>query len=124
MIFAPISTGELIDKITILEIKCLKFSGKQFNNCKNELESLQNILKENKIIINKNLIDHLRKVNNKLWDIEDQIREKEKLNFFDESFINLARSVYKENDKRSKIKRNINLETNSELIEEKSYKDY
>ena len=124
MILAPISAGELIDKITILEIKCQKFEGAPYLNCKKELDALNNILKTNSIRIDNDLITRLRIVNNKLWDIEDFIREKEKLNLFDDSFINLARSVYKENDKRSKIKREINLEVNSDFIEEKSYKDY
>ena len=124
MILVPISTGELIDKITILEIKCLKLLGKKLDNCKKELISLNSIIKENQISTDEKLINQLRIVNNKLWDIEDKIREKEREKLFDESFIELARSVYIENDKRSKIKRLINLQTNSEFIEEKSYQEY
>ncbi len=124
MILVPISTGELIDKITILEIKCLKLLGKQLDNCKKELISLNSIIKENQISTDEKLINQLRIVNNKLWDIEDKIREKEREKLFDDSFIELARSVYIENDKRSKIKRLINLQTNSEFIEEKSYQEY
>ena len=67
------------------------------------------------------LINNLREVNNKLWNIEDKIRIKEKLKTFDNEFIEIARSVYIENDKRSEIKREINTKYNSELVEEKSY---
>ena len=105
MILSPISVGELIDKITILEIKCEKFSDEQYANCKKELELLMNIMIDNQILINDDLISQLRLINKTLWDIEDQIREKERLNSFDDSFIKLARSVYIQNDKRSKIKR-------------------
>ena len=124
MILSPISVGELIDKITILEIKCEKFSDEQYTNCNKELELLMNIMIDNQIMINDNLISQLRLINKTLWDIEDQIREKERLSSFDDSFIKLARSVYIQNDKRSKIKRLINLGCNSELIEEKSYEKY
>ena len=124
MILAPIPVGELIDKITILEIKCKKFSDEQYINCKKELELLMNIMIDNQILINDDLMSQLRFSNKTLWDIEDKIREKERLSSFDDSFIKLARSVYIENDKRSKIKRLINLECNSELIEEKSYEEY
>ena len=72
----------------------------------------------------KNLMNDLKQINQKLWKIEDNIRDKERNKTFDEEFIELARSVYLTNDKRSKIKRKINETFGSELIEEKSYSDY
>ena len=121
-----ISIGELFDKLTILEIKMEKIS----NN-----SQLENIRKEWDILNDKSMsilsifadqtlfkkIYKLEEINRKLWDIEDWIRECEKQERFDKEFVELARSVYKLNDKRSKIKRDINLITKSNIIEEKSY---
>ncbi len=120
----PISLGELIDKITILEIKIIHMNGKKLINVKKELRLLQDKLEETSLEIDINLINSLKKVNNSLWNIEDSIRIKESNQEFDNDFIQLARSVYKENDRRSSIKKEINQKYNSELIEEKSYKDY
>ena len=121
-----VSIGELFDKLTILEIKMEKIS----NN-----SQLENIRKEWDILNDKSMsilsifadqtlfkkIYKLEEINRKLWDIEDWIRECEKQERFDKEFVELARSVYKLNDKRSKIKRDINLITKSNIIEEKSY---
>ena len=121
-----ISIGELFDKLTILEIKMEKIK----DNSK-----LENIRKEWNILNDKSMsilsifadqtlfkkIYKLEEINRKLWDIEDWIRECEKQERFDKEFVELARSVYKLNDKRSKIKRDINLITKSNIIEEKSY---
>ena len=120
----PISLGELIDKITILEIKIIHMNGKKLINVKKELRLLQDKLEDTSLEIDINLINSLKKVNNSLWNIEDSIRIKESNQEFDNDFIQLARSVYKENDRRSSIKKEINQKYNSELIEEKSYKDY
>ena len=120
----PISLGELIDKITILEIKIIHMNGKKLINVKKELRLLQDKLEDTSLEIDINLINSLKKVNNNLWNIEDNIRIKESNQEFDNDFIQLARSVYKENDRRSSIKKEINQKYNSELIEEKSYKDY
>ena len=118
----PISIGELIDKITILEIKKENISeSEKLKNINKELESLKKILLDTNLNININLIDKLKRVNCILWKIEDEIRIKENEKEFDNKFIKLARSVYKENDKRASIKKEINYKYNSELIEEKYY---
>ena len=121
-IVAPISLGELIDKITILEIKEFKLKNNKVNNVINELKQLKTILNGLDFVIEENLIDKLRDVNKNLWEIEDLIRLKEKEEIFDDEFIKLARAVYKNNDERSNIKRNINIIYKSDIIEEKSYK--
>ena len=121
-ILAPISIGELIDKITILEIKKDHMTGIKLNNVNRELELLQSILQDKNVAVDSDLISSLRIVNLRLWDIEDRIRIKEQRQEFDEEFIEIARSVYKENDIRSSIKKDINRKFNSELVEEKSYK--
>ena len=123
-ILAEISAGELIDKITILEIKKVKISNKEkLVEVNKELDSLNKTLKktindESKIIKFKN---DLKNINLKLWDIEDGKRSAEKNNKFDEKFIELARSVYKFNDERAKIKLAINNALGSNIKEVKSY---
>ena len=123
-ILAPISIGELIDKITILEIKQIYMTGTKLKNINKEMKLLKNILQDKNLEINIDLIKNLKKVNKKLWEIEDNIRIKESNQEFDEEFIKLARSVYIENDKRASIKKEINQKYNSDLVEEKSYKNY
>ena len=123
-ILAPISIGELIDKITILEIKQKYMTGIKLKNINKEIKLLKNILQDKNLEINNDLIKNLKKVNKKLWEIEDNIRIKESNQEFDEEFIKLARSVYIENDKRASIKKEINQKYNSDLVEEKSYKNY
>ena len=122
-VFAPVSLGELIDKITILEIKTIHMTGIKLKNVNKELELLRFILSDKKIVIDIALINQLKEVNKNLWRIEDKIRIKESAQEFDKEFIQLARSVYKENDLRANIKKEINLKYNSNLIEEKSYKN-
>ena len=123
-ILAEISAGELIDKITILEIKKEKISNKEkLIEVDKELVSLNETLKksindESKILIFKN---DLKNINLKLWDIEDGKRSAEKNNQFDEKFIQLARNVYKFNDERAKIKLAINNALGSNIKEVKSY---
>ena len=123
-IIAPISIGELIDKITILEIKQIYMTGIKLKNINKEMKLLKNILQDKNLEINIDLIKNLKKINKKLWEIEDNIRIKESKQEFDEEFIKLARSVYIENDKRASIKKEINQKYNSDLVEEKSYKNY
>ena len=123
-ILAPISIGELIDKITILEIKQKYMTGIKLKNINKEMKLLKNILQDKNLDINIELIKNLKKINKKLWEIEDNIRIKESKQEFDEEFIKLARSVYIENDKRASIKKEINQKYNSDLVEEKSYKNY
>ena len=124
-ILAEISVGELIDKITILEIKKEKISNKEkLVEVNKELNSLNETLKksinnESKISSFKN---DLKNINLKLWDIEDSKRNAEKNKKFDEEFIQLARNVYKFNDERAKIKLSINIILESNIKEVKSYK--
>ena len=123
-IFAPISVGELIDKITILEIKQNHMKAHKLMNVEKELKLLRLILENEKLEIDIDLFKDLKNINNNLWEIEDKIRMKESNHQFDKEFIKLARSVYKENDTRASIKRKINQKYNSDLIEEKSYTKY
>jgi hypothetical protein len=123
----PISWGELFDKITILQIKLENLQNQNaLKNVKIEYAQLSKIYNISFMddAIAKKLMNNLKQINNKLWDIEDKIRDKERNNAFDEEFIELARSVYITNDERSRIKRNINETFGSQLIEEKSYSDY
>ena len=124
---APISLGELIDKITILRIKFNKINSNEAQkNIRLELEKLEQILNKTMLIDSnlKNFEIKLSNINQSLWDIEDQLREKEKEKKFDKKFISLARMVYYKNDERAKIKRIINKSFGSELVEEKSYTQY
>lgn len=123
-----ISTGELLDKLSILEIKLLNINDpKKSKNVYKELAVLnpyfQDLLDEYGLDI-KNLYIKLSNINKSLWNIEDAIRDKEKAEEFDEEFVELARSVYIMNDQRAAVKKEINLLTKSELVEEKSYSDY
>ena len=123
----PISWGELFDKITILQIKLENLTSKNaLENVEQELKKLQSILTHYclKTMETTQLEGELRQINQQLWDIEDQIRDKERNNSFDDEFIQLARSVYITNDERSRIKRKINDMFGSELVEEKSYAKY
>ena len=123
-LLAEISAGELIDKITILEIKKEKISNKEkLVEVNKELNSLNETLKKS-INDQSNIINFkndLKNINLKLWDIEDGKRSAEKNNKFDAKFIELARSVYKFNDKRAKIKLEINNALGSNIKEVKSY---
>jgi translation initiation factor 2B subunit (eIF-2B alpha/beta/delta family) len=123
-ILAEISAGELFDKITILEIKKTKISNKEkLNDIEKELLSLNETVKKyipNQSSISK-YINDLKDINLKLWDIEDGKRAAEKNKDFGENFIELARNVYKYNDKRAKIKLAINTSLGSNIKEVKSY---
>ena len=124
IILAEISAGELIDKITILEIKKIKISNKEkLNDIEKELSSLNGTMKKSIPDQNliKDLIIKLKEINLKLWDIEDGKRAAEKENSFNEKFIELARNVYKFNDERAKIKLAINIALGSNIREVKSY---
>ena len=121
---AEVSNGEILDKLSILEIK--------LDNVKDE-SKLENIGREHTALSlvashipasPLELYNDLKSVNQELWDIEDRIRVKERNKEFDQEFIALARSVYQTNDKRAEIKKEINLHTGSNLVEEKSYEDY
>jgi transcriptional regulator of nitric oxide reductase len=126
-ILIPISPGELLDKITILEIKSARISSSEklanvnrelgmlnqvWNDAVNEDEALQQMRAE------------IKSINEALWDIEDDIRDEERAKRFGERFIELARSVYVTNDQRADVKKRINLHLKSDIVEEKSYQDY
>ena len=123
-----ISNGELLDKISILEIKLLIIEDKdKLINIQNEFDALNPLVVELFEKYDGQLQNHyleLAKINGELWDIEDWIRDCEREKRFDEEFIQLARSVYVTNDQRSEVKKLINKTTGSDLVEEKSYKEY
>jgi len=123
-----VSNGELLDKISILELKLLKIKDKEkLVNIQNEFDELNPlcvVLFETFGSELQNLYLKLSNINGQLWDIEDWIRDCEREKRFDEEFIQLARSVYVTNDRRSEVKKEINILTGSGLVEEKSYKDY
>jgi predicted nucleic acid-binding Zn-ribbon protein len=123
----PISWGELIDKITILEIKEVKISSNNaLDNIRKELGFLSDIVSNSKGVYDaiSPLKNELKEVNLNLWQVEDEIRDKEYSQEFDEKFISLARSVYRLNDDRANLKKQINETLFSELKEEKSYKNF
>ena len=126
-ILIPASAGELIDKITILEIKVKNIRDPEKNrNVAKELEALVKCLRKN-ILDADQLADlraSLKSINEALWDIEDDIRLCEQRGKFGDKFIKLARSVYRQNDKRAAVKKEINVLLGSSIIEEKSYADY
>ena len=126
IINTPISLGELLDKISILKIKKDNiFDKKKLIHINEELNLLENVLAES--ISDPKIIEYMEKlveVNSLLWKIEDDIRECEKKDQFDKKFIQLARSVYQTNDKRSEIKLDINKTFGSKLVEVKSYEKY
>ena len=126
LINTPISLGELVDKISILMIKKKNISDSiKLQHVNKELEFLQKTLKKyvSEDKINEFLLA-LVNINSKLWDIEDDIRECERKRLFDQTFIDLARSVYFTNDERAKVKNYINKTFGSELVEVKSYEEY
>jgi hypothetical protein len=127
LISTPVSFGELIDKLTILEIKAERIGdAAKLANVRRELDLLNETWAAHpaSAIDISDLRAALRVVNERLWVIEDDIRVKEKRQEFDAVFIRLARSVYIENDERARIKRAINERLGSTLVEEKSYQDY
>ena len=125
-VLVPISPGELLDKITILRIKSARIAdAAKLANVRVELDLLEKTWREARG--GGEVADEeraLQAVNERLWDIEDRIREKEAGRSFDREFIELARAVYIENDQRAALKKRINLALGSRLVEEKSYKDY
>ena len=126
LINTPISLGELVDKISILMIKKKNISDSiKLQHVNKELEFLQKTLK--KYISEEEINEFLLKlvnINSKLWGVEDDIRECERKKLFDQTFIDLARSVYFTNDERAKVKNDINKTFGSELVEVKSYEEY
>ena len=127
LLHVPLSVGEVLDKVTILEIKSERIDdAAKLKNINNELAQLRALLTDavfDEASI-KSLVDELKQINEALWDIEDNIRDQEMAGTFGDRFIELARAVYVTNDKRALIKKKLNEETGSTLVEEKSYKDY
>lgn len=127
LIQVPVSYGELIDKITILEIKSRQITdAAKLANVRTELDLLNTTWASHPASQTDITAERARllAVNESLWDIEDRIRLKEKAQAFDAEFIELARAVYFQNDDRAAVKREINLKLGSQLVEEKSYQDY
>lgn len=122
---ARVSHGELFDKITILRIKEARIDDEsKLRNVRRELRALEDVAAKVDPPPPEQLVRQLQEVNERLWEIEDDIRDKERLQAFDEEFIRLARSVYLTNDRRAELKRDVNRVTGSALVEEKSYQDY
>lgn len=120
-----VSTGELVDKVTILDIKKEKFKdAKKLKNVKKEFAILSKDMKNAGIDFDNIFYQQLKNINLKLWDIEDNIRKKESKKEFDNEFIELARGIYFNNDKRAVIKKKINIQYNSKIKEEKEYVKY
>jgi hypothetical protein len=125
-ILVPISVGELIDKIVILEIKSERIkNANQLANIANELGALRAVRLDD---VDRTRLDalsaELKRVNAKLWDVEDAIRECDARGDFGDRFTELARTVYRFNDERARLKKAINVESGSRLVEEKSYKSF
>jgi Family of unknown function (DUF6165) len=126
-ILVPISPGELIDKITILQIKSARMTdATKLANVRAELTALEKTWSESPYssVDIKQESAALKQINEKLWVVEDDLREKERQTKFDQEFIELARAVYFTNDERAAIKRQINVKLGSKLVEEKSYAKY
>lgn len=123
----PVSPGELIDRITVLEIKAERIADEsKLVHIRPELAGLRRILKEKSIMSDEvePLREQLREVNETLWEIEDYLRIKESEQAFDDQFIELARSQYRNSDRRAELKRRIDETIESEVVEEKSYPAY
>jgi len=127
IIQVPVSPGEVLDKITILEIKSERISDPdKVANVRRELQLLSSTWQqyvEQDATVNR-IHAELKTINEALWEIEDDIRDKERAREFDQRFIDLARSVYVTNDQRANAKKELNLYLGSEIVEEKSYQDY
>jgi len=124
-----VSDGEILDKMSILEIKLDRIENEdKLANIQKEYKTLKETIGEppwyEHVFRNYGFYWQLKEINETLWEIEDEIRIKEKKQEFDSQFVELARLVYKTNDKRAQIKKEINIHTESNLLEEKSYEDY
>ncbi len=127
LIEVPVSPGELLDKITILEIKSERMTDEdKLANVRRELallnETWTRAVAEDEVV--RRIHADQKSVNEALWEIEDDIRDKERVKEFDERFIELARAVYYTNDKRAAAKKELNVHLGSQIVEEKSYQDY
>ena len=120
----PVSLGELLDKITILEIKVLHLRGEGLAHGTQELSLLRQVLGDLAFPVEQERYSDLKRVNQSLWTIEDAIHDKERQGQFDAEFVELARQVYLQNDRRAALKRQLNQSYGSELCEEKAYASY
>jgi hypothetical protein len=123
----PVSPGELLDKLTILDIKSERITDSdKLANVAHEQQLLESVWRESKLETPETvrLRAELKKINEKLWEIEDAIRDEERARRFGERFIELARAVYVTNDERAAVKKAINEALGSKIVEEKSYSDY
>lgn len=124
-VLVPVSIGELLDKITILQIKSERITAEaKLANIRKELDALLATCADNRIDVGHALVKELKSINEQLWVIEDDIRDKERARSFDDAFVQLARAVYVTNDKRFEVKSRINAAMGSSLAEEKSYQPY
>ena len=126
-ILVPVSFGELLDKISILQIKSERMTdASKLANVRRELSALEKSWMAHPAAGTDvaRLRAELKAVNERLWEIEDEVRLKEKAGEFDPAFVELARSVYFQNDERARVKKEINLALGSAFVEEKSYQDY
>lgn len=126
-ILVPVSPGELLDKITILQIKAERITDPaKLNNVQTELKLLSEVWQQSVTVDDtiEALTKKLKTINEELWQIEDDIRDEERNKRFGERFIELARAVYITNDRRAEAKKQVNLHLNSAIVEEKSYQDY
>lgn len=125
LINVPVSIGELLDKLTILQIKTEKITDeKKLVHIHKELKALSRVGLDAGLDLEHELVQQLKKTNEALWKIEDDIRHKERLADFDQEFVELARAVYRTNDERFRIKSKLNEHYGSALAEQKSYEDY
>lgn len=120
-ILVPISLGELFDKISILELKSELLQEQARHHARQELLALSSVLDGLQLSIDPLLVDQLKVINRSLWALEEEIRALEKRQSFGDHFVQVARSIYRENDQRAVLKRTINTRYGSALIEEKSY---
>lgn len=124
-ILVPLSIGEILDKITILQIKSERIGdASKLVNIRKELTALVTICGQSGVPVDHPKVTELRAINEALWDVEDLLRDKERAKAFDAEFVKLARDVYFTNDKRAAVKRELNVELGSGFVEEKSYKPY
>ena len=124
-VLVPVSVGELLDKVTILQIKSARISDEsKLVNVRRELGALLETCARYSLPVESPKVADLRAVNEALWVVEDLLRDKERDKSFDAEFVKLARDVYFTNDKRAALKRDLNIELGSGFIEEKSYKPY
>ncbi len=127
LIEVPLAPGELVDKITILEIKSERIDNPdKLENVRRELDFLRSVHERHEVGTPETvrLGKSLKSVNEAIWELEDQIRDYERSNDFGEGFVEVARKIYRTNDQRAALKRDINIHLGSEIVEEKSYAAY